>query len=263
MGAFDRYTERPVTVDGTSFTVLTRRQKEEPPSAQAIVLHELPGATPALERFANELVAAGVEVHVPLLFGRRGEVGVVGMVRGAICLRRELSFFASGRSGRLAAWLRGLVDQLADEQSPDGDLPIGVVGMCMTGGIVLATMAHPRVTAVVASQPSLPLALPFSPHHVRADLGISAADRDASVASSTPVTCLRYRDDWRCPDERIDAITTSFGTSPVEHETSGRLTVSRYGRLTVIEVEGKAHAVLTRDRLPEAVDRVVTFLTGG
>jgi dienelactone hydrolase len=138
-----------------------------------------------------------------------------------------------------------------------------VVGMCMTGGIVIATMAHPRVTAVVASQPSLPLALPVSPHHVRADLGVGAAHRAAAVASETPLTCLRYRDDWRCPDERIEAFVDTFGNAPGVHERDGRLTVSRYGRLTVIEVEGRRHSVLTGDRMPAAVGRVVAFLQAG
>ena len=270
MGSFEDYASRPVTVAGKGFEVLSRTP-EGVVTARAIVLHEVPGATPALECFANDLVAAGIEVHVPLLFGRRGAVGPLGMIRGVICLRQELAFFTAGRTGRLAVWLRGLVDELAatdDAEPTDGaavtelprPLPMGVVGMCMTGGIVLATMAHPRVSAVVASQPSLPAALPISPRHVRADLGIDASDRAAAVASGTPVTCLRYRDDWRCPDERIEAMITTFATASGNSESDGPLTVSTYGGLTVIEVDGGKHSVLTGDRVAAAVDRVAAFL---
>jgi dienelactone hydrolase len=264
VGSFEDYASRPVTVAGKGFEVLSRTPAEVV-IARAIV-HEVPGATPALECFANELVAAGIEVHVPLLFGRRGAVGPLGMVRGAICLRQQLAFFTSGRTGRLAVWLRGLVDELTamDDTEPTDDaeptdgaavaelprpLPIGVVGMCMTGGIVLAVMAHPRVGAVVASQPSLPVALPISPRHVRADLGIDASDRAAAAASGTPVTCLRYRDDWRCPDERIEAMIATFATAPGISESDGPLTVTTYGGLTVIELDGGKHAVLTGDRV--------------
>jgi dienelactone hydrolase len=274
MGPFEGYASRwvPAAGDGKRFEVLSRAPEGPAgPTARAIVLHEVPGATPALERFADELVAAGIEVHVPLLFGRTGKLSLPGMVRGAVCLWGELAFFTTGRTGRLATWLRGLVDELALTDAPGtGDvtsgtepaemLPVGIVGMCMTGGIVLAAMAHPRVGAVVASQPSLPAALPLSPHHVRSDLGIDAVDREAAEASGTPVTCLRFRDDWRCPDERMEAMVATFGTAPGSHERDGRLLVSSYGQLTVIEVDGKGHAVLTGDREPAAVARVVGFL---
>jgi dienelactone hydrolase len=283
LGRFVDYASRRVQVEGSTFEVLSR-QPYGPARARAIVLHELPGATPALEGFANRLVAAGVEVHVPLLFGTRGAVDVCGMARGAWCLRKELAFFTTGRTGRLADWLHGLVDELAAEMIAWGDdagdvaagaghastrrsdvrdaRPLGVVGMCMTGGIVLATMAHPRVTGVVASQPSLPLALPVSPHHVRANLGISAGTRGRARGSTTPLVSLRYRDDWRCPDERIDAVTAAFTTAPGRHRRDGSTTISTYGRLTVIGVEGKQHAVLTADHAEAAVAHVVAFLRG-
>lgn len=61
MGSFEAYASRPVTVEGKGFEVLSRTP-EKLVTARAIVLHEVPGATPALERFANDLVAAGIEV---------------------------------------------------------------------------------------------------------------------------------------------------------------------------------------------------------
>ena len=38
-----------------------------------IVVHEIPGITPAVEKFANEVVAAGFTVVMPLLVGNFGE----------------------------------------------------------------------------------------------------------------------------------------------------------------------------------------------
>ena len=38
-----------------------------------IIVHEIPGITPAVEMFANEVVAAGFTVVMPLLVGNFGE----------------------------------------------------------------------------------------------------------------------------------------------------------------------------------------------
>jgi dienelactone hydrolase len=254
LGRFDGYTETPVTVDTRTFPVLRRGD-----GPRVVVLHELPGATPALQGFADRLVDEGFQVHVPLLYGRRGGVGIGRGFVKAWCLRRELVLFTTGRTGQLATWLGGLLDQLT---AHDGG-PAAVVGMCMTGGLVLTTMVHPSVTGVVASQPSLPLGLGLSPHHVRASFGLSDADRAAAAATDTPLLCLRFRDDWRCSDERVDAIEETFASGTGEHAREGGLTISSYGALTLIQADGKDHSVLTADRIEAAVTYAVGFLAAG
>jgi dienelactone hydrolase len=255
-----RVARRRVEVAGRQFDVLSHGY-----GPRVVVCHELTGVGPGLLRFADELLERGFEVHVPVFYGPLDGVGGLrGFVLARWCLRRELVLFTTGRTSPLVGWLRGLVAELIDETHPQ----VGVVGMCMTGSLVLATLADASTATVVAAQPALPLVLPVAPARVRRDLGLHPNDLAAASASDTPLLCLRYREDRLCPDERIDAVRNTFATdarpagspSPPPAPDSPGVSVEQLGRLTLLEVEGDLHASLTAHRAEPAVAYVLDHL---
>jgi dienelactone hydrolase len=255
-----RVARRPVEVAGRRVDVLSHGS-----GPRVVVLHEMTGVGPGLLRFADELLDRGFEVHVPVFYGPLDGVGGLrGFVLARWCLRRELVLFTTGRTSPLVGWLRGLVAELVDEAHPQ----VGVVGMCMTGSLVLATLADATTATVVAAQPALPLVTPFSPARVRRDLGLHPDDVAAASASDTPLLCVRYREDRLCPDERIDAVRGAFTTdappagspSPPRPPDAPGVTVEHLGRLTLLEVEGDLHASLTAHRADPAVGYVLDHL---
>jgi hypothetical protein len=126
-----------------------------------VVLHELPGLSLEALRFGRCLVDAGFRVHLPLLYGEPGRGSMVGGTRDALwCLRHELDLFTRGAASPLVDWVRALVRDVASS----GPVRVGIVGMCMTGGIAVAALAEGatgcrgRLPAVAARAASLPLA---------------------------------------------------------------------------------------------------------
>ena len=73
-----------------------------------------------------------------------------------LCVTREFTIFAAGRTAPLAGWLRSLARTV---HATDGGPGVGVVGMCVTGGFALAMMVEPAVVAPVVAQPATPLPL--------------------------------------------------------------------------------------------------------
>jgi len=64
-----------------------------------IVIHEIPGLTPAVIGFGEEVVAAGFTVVMPSLFGTPGApMNPVTAARtlGSVCVRREFTELATG-----------------------------------------------------------------------------------------------------------------------------------------------------------------------
>lgn len=172
-----------------------------------ILLHELDGFNVPFiklaERFSREFT-----VYAPLLYGRVGrpeaksKVGqIIDGFRGYWCMRRELSFLSTGRTGVIAGWTRHLAERVSRES--DGR-SVGIVGMCMTGGLVLATISHPAIGAGVSAQPSLPLAMSvLGTMRRRQDFGLSPDEVGAINQTQTPLLTLRFSGDKICPGERI------------------------------------------------------------
>jgi dienelactone hydrolase len=209
-----------------------------------VVIHELPGITPEVVAFAEEVVDAGFTVVMPWLFGNPGAPGTVGEVLRVIprvCVNREFTTLAAGRTSPVAGWLRSLARELHREAGGPG---VGVVGMCFTGGFALATMVDPAVAAPVVAQPSLPLPVG---RRRRADLGLSPADLSMvknRVAQGCPVLGVRYDGD-SATGTRFDTLERELGDGflRVDLRPSGRMD----------------HATLTAHRSQEAVDRVLAF----
>ena len=105
-----------------------------------IVIHELPGITPRVTAFADEVVAAGMTVAMPDLVGTAGEApsrGALARSLARVCISREFSTWATGQTSPVVAWLRALGRSLHLECGGPG---VGAVGMCFSGGFALAMM---------------------------------------------------------------------------------------------------------------------------
>jgi dienelactone hydrolase len=236
MGLLDSWTAGSHTDDGTTYP--TYRKGAGP---GVIVIHEIPGLTPAVMTFAEEVVAAGFTVVLPSLFGEPGapmSVGAVLRTIGKVCVSREFTKLATGQTAPIASWLRSLAHDLHAELGGPG---VGALGMCFTGGFALAMMVDPAVAAPVLAQP----AAPFAVTRARAaDVNLSPADLAVvrgRAAGGCEVLGLRYRSD-RSVGTRFETLTRELGDAFLR-----------------VEFEGKGHSTLTEHRQQEAVDRVLAF----
>ncbi len=169
-----------------------------------VLLHEIDGLSPACIDLGAELVKAGFTVHMPLLFGHAGEdnlvLGYFESCWGA---------FACGSGGtdmKISRWLRKYVDDLTSRALPGQG--IGVIGMCLSGGLPLNVMTNPKVRAVVMSQP----ALPFGGRDKQDDVGVSSATMKSAQDSGTPILAFRFLADTICTGERFKYLQGYFGT---------------------------------------------------
>ena len=236
MSLLDSWTPGAHTNDGVTHP--TYRKGSGP---GVILIHEIPGITPEVIGFAEELVAAGYTVVMPHLFGRP-EVGMsVGSTLGALrqlCVSAEFTKLATGVTSPVAGWLRSLARELHSELDGPG---VGALGMCFTGGFALAMMVDPSVAAPVVAQPSVPFAIGKKRG---ADLNLSPGDLDAvrrRAGAGCEVLGLRYRND-SATGTRFDTLTREIGD-----------------RFLRVELDGKGHCTLTMHRRQEAVDRVLAF----
>ncbi|MFF0344763.1 dienelactone hydrolase family protein [Kribbella sp. NPDC004875] len=236
MGLLDSWTAGSHTAGGVTHP--TFRKGSGP---AVIVIHEIPGITPAVIAFAEEVIARGFTVVMPSLFGRPEAAATVReSVRSIaqVCVSREFSLFALGRTSAIATWLRSLARDLQAELGGPG---VGAVGMCLTGGFALAMLVDAPVIAPVLAQPASPAPVGKAR---KADLGLSATDLDAvkdKVAAGCPVLGLRYASD--------PAVGTRFDT--LRRELGDRF--------IAVDFPGRGHATLTEHRQQEAVDRVLAF----
>lgn len=177
-----------------------------------ILMHELDGFSTAFIHLALRL-SDSFRVHAPVFYGAVGEdfSGPIGLARACFCIRKEFELLRLGQTSLITEWVRDLAAEIHHQHS-DGK-GIGIVGMCMTGGIVLATMSHPSIAVGVAAQPSLPFQMPFGSLARRHDLGMDQEDVQAAATSETPVLILRYGKDRICPAERMESIKATIPSS--------------------------------------------------
>lgn len=177
-----------------------------------IVIAEIPGITPKVVSFADRVRELGCTAVLPHLFGTPGRPasGSYAMETLAkICVSKEFSSMALGRTGPVVSWLRALA---RNEHQRCGGPGVGVVGMCYTGGFGLAMAIDDSVIAPVLSQPSLPF--PVSKSR-RSDIQLSSEDwaRVQKRASEEDlcVIGLRFTGDRVVPAERFRAIKEKLG----------------------------------------------------
>ncbi|MFN2425183.1 MAG: dienelactone hydrolase family protein [Candidatus Binatia bacterium] len=176
-----------------------------------IVIHEIPGITPKVTRFADWVVEAGFRVYMPLLVGEAGRDVSTGYILSSlakVCISREFAVLAAHRSSPVTDWLRALARHASAET---GDGPVGAVGMCFSGNFALSMMLEPCLMAPVLSQPSLPFpvgrarsaALHVSPEELRC-----VKER---CAKGDKVLGLRFRGDPASPGARFETLRRELG----------------------------------------------------
>lgn len=230
-----------------SFTAadLTRATYRRGQGPGVIVVHEIPGITPAVARFANEVADAGFTVVMPDLVGTPGQPpSLAYLVRSTVrvCIAREFTTWALQRTSPIVAWLRALGRALHDDLGGAG---IGAVGMCFSGGFALGMMVDDHLVAPVVSQPSLPFAL--TPARA-GDLGLSPDDRlvvQQRAEAGCQVLGLRYDRD-RAVGTRFDELRRLLGDAFIAVELPSRHRLD--------------HSVLTEHRDDASVQRVLEFL---
>jgi dienelactone hydrolase len=236
MSLLDSWTPGTHTADGVTHP--TYRKGGGP---GVVLIHEIPGITPEVIGFAEEVVAAGFTVVMPHLFGEPEVPMTTGSVLRTlrqVCVSAEFTKLATGVTSPVAGWLRSLARELHAELGGPG---VGALGMCFTGGFALAMMVDPSVAAPVVAQPSIPFAIGKKR---AADLNLSPDDLDAvrrRAATGCEVLGLRYRND-SATGTRFETLTREIGD-----------------RFLRVELEGKGHSTLTAHRQQEAVDRVLAF----
>jgi hypothetical protein len=225
-----------------------------------VVIHEVPGISAEVARFARKVADAGFTVFVPHLFGVLGaETSEARRIweLAKLCVSREWRVLAENRSSPIADWLRALARHVHAEIGGRG---VGVVGMCVTGNFALTMTLDDVVVAPVMAHPSFPLPI---------------GRRKAAALHVTPETLDNAR--RRIADEGLQVLGVRF---------TGDLLFCRRARFETlrrelghgfeaIEVPGRSakphaeppHSVLTiglidREGEPtrQAVDRVIGFL---
>ena len=211
-----------------------------------ILVHELPGITPNVATFANEVAAAGFTVLMPSLVGTPGrEFSNRYLAKSAlqICVAREFTHWALNQTSPIIGWLRALARELHTELGGRG---VGALGMCFSGGFALAMMVEEAVVAPVLSQPSLPLSV-FGAARA-ADLNLSPADAVVvarRAAEGCQVLGLRFTED-KLVGTRFDTLRELLGDAFLAIELPSK--------------DKKDHSVLTEQRDEQSVQRVLQFL---
>ncbi|WP_067436158.1 dienelactone hydrolase family protein [Nocardioides jensenii] len=193
-----------------------------------IVIAEIPGITPKVVEFARTVRDEGFTVVMPHLFGAPGRdpnppahgwpgtVATGARALGRVCVSREFSLFATGRTSPVVAWLRSLAAQEHDRCGGPG---VGAVGMCLTGGFALAMATDERMLAPVLSQPSLPLTLvPGRKRGTDISPDDLAVVKQRCLAGDLQVMGLRFRSDKLVSDERFAWLRDQLGDAFVAVE---------------------------------------------
>ena len=222
-----------------------------------VLLHELPGMTPACIALANRL-SLDFTVVLPLLFGEPGDS--LSMFSRVFALRNDFCFFTPSCVSPIVEWLR---DFCRDIQASSHTQRLGVIGNCLTGGLVLSLLADPGIAAPVMSQPALPLPIPGTLKQ-KSDFGISSNDLERAQhrveEENIQILGFRFSKDWISPKERFDALRAAF---PMHFEPYEILSPNpKYS------ISSGAHAVLTAEYRPSpdnhptqlAYERLVAFL---
>jgi hypothetical protein len=234
--------------DRSSFTAAghTRDVYRRGSGPGVIVVHEIPGITPKVTQFANDVVDAGFTVLMPSLVGTPGrEVSnsylASSMVK--VCISSEFTVWALRETSPIIGWLRALARNLHQELGGPG---VGAVGMCFSGGFALAMMVDDFMVAPVLSQPSLPFAVGTKDRG--ADLNLSPDDA-LTVARRATEGCqvmgLRFTGD-KLVGDRFESLRHLLGESFIAVELPS--------------TNKSDHSVLTEQRHEPSVQQVLQFL---
>jgi len=227
--------------DGASYPVYKRGT-----GPAVVIIHEVPGITPAVAAFGRRVADEGFTAIMPALFGTvgRGYDPIhLGSSIATACIRKEFAVFARRQSSPITDYLRALCRAAHVECGGRG---VGAVGMCLTGNFALSLMVDPVVMAPVLSQPSLPVGLTAA---MRADLHVSDAElaiiKQRIAEENIKVLGLRFTWDAMCPKARFDRLKDELGDGfeAIEIDSSP---------LNKHHIPVYAHSVLTKDLVDKA-----------
>jgi hypothetical protein len=209
-----------------------------------IVVHEIPGITPKVLEFAEDVVAAGFTVLMPSLVGTPGRAMSGGYMANSmlkVCIAKEFTNMAMQQTSPIIGFLRALARNLHQEVGGAG---VGAVGMCFSGGFALGMMVDDIMIAPVLSQPSMP----FPVGKARgADLNLSPDDRlvvARRAAEGCQVLGLRFTQD-RAVGTRFESLRELLGDAFIAVELPSN--------------KPSDHSVLTEQRDEPSVQRVLQF----
>jgi dienelactone hydrolase len=233
--------------DRSSFTAAgyTRDVYRRGTGPGVVVVHEIPGITPKVTEFANDLVDAGFTVLMPSLVGTPGrEVsnGYLATSMAKVCISREFTHWALNQTSPIIGWLRALARSLHQEVGGPG---VGAVGMCFSGGFALAMMVDDFMVAPVLSQPSLPFAM--GKKERGADLNLSPDDAlviARRAAEGCQVLGLRFTGD-KLVGDRFESLRNLLGDAFIAVELPSQT--------------ARDHSVLTEQRDEPSVQQVLQF----
>ena len=209
------------------------------------VIHEIPGITPKVAEFANEVVERGFTVVMPDLVGTPGKEpspAYLATSMAKICVAREFTTLAMNKTSPVIAWLRALARRLHAEVGGPG---VGAVGMCFSGGFALGMMVDDIMLAPVLSQPSMPFAVGKQARG--ADLNLSPDDEAAVIQRAVDgcqVLGLRFTDD-KLVGDRFATLREKLGDAFIAIELPS--------------AKKADHSVLTEQRDDASVERVLDF----
>lgn len=186
----------------------TRRVYRSGDGPAVIVMHEMPGLSPHVARFARWVRDAGFTLWMPSLFGRDGAVPAAkegAEVFRRMCVAREFHVLAGKGASPVTVWLRALA-KYAHAQC--GGKGVGAVGMCFTGNFALTMMLEETVLVPVLSQPSLPL---DDPSGLESDANELASVRARLEREDLSVLAYRFEGDQICRAARFEAYRTALG----------------------------------------------------
>jgi dienelactone hydrolase len=225
-----------------------------------VIMHEIPGITPAVRGFAERVAEAGFTVVMPNLFGTPDRPFTLPYVAGQMaraCVSKEFRVLASKQASPITTFLRALCRATHAELGGRG---VGALGMCITGNFALALMVDAAVMAPVLSQPSLPFPIGAGRRQ-----GLHVSDEQLAVIKrrvrddGVRVLGLRFTGDPVCPGERFARLSAELGAGfeGIEIDSS---------RGNAHGISWKAHSVVTNDLVDEAghptraaLDRVLAF----
>lgn len=173
-----------------------------------IVIHEIPGITPEVARFARWVRDAGFTVYLPSLFGKPGKPNSDGYINSSIlrvCIAREFHVWAANHHSPIVDWLKLLATQAHQECGGRG---VGALGMCITGNFAMSMMVEPAVRAPVLCEPSVPPNNQSGIHASPTDVAIVRARLEAEDLT---VKAYRFGGDPVCKAARFEAYSVALG----------------------------------------------------
>ncbi len=230
------------TFSAAGFTRDTYRRGSGP---GVVLVHEVPGISPKVVTFANEVVDAGFTVVMPSLVGTPGKEVSPPYVMSSmfrVCVAKEFSNWALEQTSPIIAFLRALARSLHNELGGPG---VGALGMCFSGGFALGMMVDDIVVAPVLSQPSMPFAVGRKERG--ADLNLSPDDAHVvaqRAADGCQVLGLRFTGD-KLVGNRFATLRNLLGDAFIAVELPS--------------ATARDHSVLTEQRDEATVRRVIDF----